>query len=456
MKKYVFLIAVLFINALSINLFSQPNQAIVDEVLAVVGSKIILKSDIETQYIQFRAQGNIKGSARETKCGILESMLFNKLLLNQADIDSVEVTEKQVEGELDRRIKYFIQQIGSKEKLEEYFKKSLYEIKEEFRDIIRDQMRVETVQGSITKNVTITPSEVRSFLKSIPSDSIPMVNADYVIGQIVKNPKVGIAEEIEVKEKLRALRKRILDGESFNTMAILYSEDPGSAQKGGEIGLFGRGELYPEYEAAAFKLKPGEISDIVQSKAGFHIIQLIERRGDYINTRHILISPKVSPEELAKSANVLDSLAKLIKAGNLKFEDAVPKFSDDPNKINGGLMVNSETQTTRFEPDQLDPKVFYVVDKLEIGQISNPVPFKNDDNKDAYRILFLKEKTKPHKANLKDDYDRIQGWAMGQKKQKTLDEWVKHKVKETYIHINESYSDCVFTQSWLKTEPKSK
>jgi peptidyl-prolyl cis-trans isomerase SurA len=428
------------------------NENVVDEVVAVVGSKVILKSDIETQYIQFRAQGNIKGSARETKCTILEGMLFNKLLLNQADIDSVEVTEKQVEGELDRRIKYFIQQIGSKEKLEEYFKKSLYEIKEEFREIIRDQMRVESVQSSLAKNITITPSEVRGFLRKMPEDSIPMVNAEYVIGQIVKNPKVGIAEEIEVKEKLRSLRKRILDGESFSTLAILYSEDPGSTQKGGEIGLFGRGELYPEYEAAAFKLKPGEISDIVKSKAGFHIIQLIERKGDFINTRHILLSPKVSPEELAKSASMLDSIAKLIKANSLTFDAAVPRFSDDPNKINGGLMVNAATQTTRFEPDQLDPKVFYVIDKLEVGQISNPVPFKNDDNKDAYRILYLKEKSKPHKANMKDDYDRIQGWALGKKKEKALNEWVNQKVLETYIRINESYTDCAFSQTWLNKQ----
>ncbi|MGC8864371.1 MAG: peptidylprolyl isomerase [Bacteroidales bacterium] len=441
----------LFLGCISIATYSlaQNNSKVIDGVVAVVGSKMITLSDIENQYLQYRAQGNIRGGEKETKCAILESSLYNKLLLNQADIDSVEVTDKQVESELDRRIRYFIQQIGSKEKLEDYFKKSLAQIKDEFRDIIRDQMRVEMVQNNLTKDIKVTPSEVRSFFRSMPEDSIPMVNAEFVIGQIVKKPKTSLADEIEVKEKLRALRKRILDGESFATLAILYSEDPGSAAKGGEVGLFGRGELYPEYEAVAFKLKEGEISDIVQTKAGFHIIQLIERRGDYINTRHILMSPKISPEELQRSAQFLDSVAGLVKNGKMSFEEAVAKFSDDPNKMNGGLMINPYTGTTRFEPDQLDAKVYYVIDKLEIGQISGPVPFKTDEGKDAYRLLFLKERSRPHKANLKDDYDKIQNWALESKKEKTLQKWVTERIGKTYIRISPEYLSCKFRHNWL-------
>ncbi|PKP27762.1 MAG: peptidylprolyl isomerase, partial [Bacteroidetes bacterium HGW-Bacteroidetes-22] len=228
----------------SFNILSAQNKPLViDEVVAVVGGKPVLASDIETQYLQFRMQGNIKGSATETRCTILEGILYNKLLLNQAEVDSITVSDKQVESELDRRIRYFISQIGSKEKLEEYYKKSLFEIKEEFRSIIRDQMRVEMTQNSITKSVKITPSEVRKFFKEMPQDSIPMVNSEFTIGQIVKKPKVGLTEEIAVKEKLRTLRKRIMEGENFSTLAVLYSEDPGSAAKGGEVGLFGRGEL---------------------------------------------------------------------------------------------------------------------------------------------------------------------------------------------------------------------
>jgi peptidyl-prolyl cis-trans isomerase SurA len=449
MKNIGIIILSLFLVVPTARLFSQQ-EVVIDEVVAVVGSKMVLFSDIENQYIQYRAQGNIRGGAEQTKCAILESLLYNKLLLNQADIDSVEVTDKQVETELDRRIKYFIQQIGSKEKLEEYFKKSLDEIKDEFREIIRDQIRTEMVQYNLTKNVKITPTEVRSYFKKMPDDSIPMVNTEYVIGQIVKKPKTSLADEIEVKEKLRALRKRILEGENFSTLAVLYSEDPASSAKGGEVGLYGRGELYPEYEAVAFKLKEGEISDIVQTKAGYHIIQLIERRGDFVNTRHILMTPKISPEELQKAASFLDSIAQLITTKKITFEEAVEKFSDDPNKMNGGLMINPYTGTTRFEPDHLDPKVFYVIDKLEPGQVSGPVPFKTEEGKDAYRLLYLKEKSKPHRANLKDDYDRIQNWALEYKKEQVLQKWVNERIKQTYIFINPAYSNCQFQHQWIE------
>lgn len=429
---------------------SQNQALVIDEVVAVVGSKPVLASDVETQYLQFRMQGNIKGSATETRCAILEGILYNKLLLNQAEIDSIEVTEKQVENELERRIRYFISQIGSKEKLEEYYKKSLFEIKEEFRGIIEDQMRVEMTQQTITKDVKITPSEIRKFFREMPEDSIPMVNSEFTIGQIVKKPKVGLAEEIAVKEKLRNLRKRILEGENFATLAVLYSEDPGSAAKGGEVGLFGRGELYPEYEAIAFKLKEKEISDIVKTKAGYHIIQLIERRGDYVNTRHILLMPKVSPVEMAKASAELDSIANLIDNSKLTFDEAVQKFSDDPNKINGGLMINPATQNSRWEPDQLDPKVFYVIDKMEIGKISRPMQYKTDEEKEAYRILYLKDRTRPHRANMTDDYDRLQGWALERKKNELIKNWMIEKVESTYIRINSEFKQCKFEQSWIK------
>lgn len=446
MKKALFILFSFVITHIAL---AQEQPIMVDEVLAVVGSKIILHSDVENQYIQYRMQGSIRGSAQETKCVILEGLLYNKLLINQAELDSVVVSDKQIDVEVDRRVRYFIQQIGSKEKLEEYYKKPLFQIKEDLKEIIADQMRVENVQNNITKNVLITPSEVRAFYRSQPTDSIPMINTEYVVGQIVKKPKVSLAQEIDVKEKLRALRRRILDGESFNTMAILYSEDPGSAAKGGEVGLYGRGELYPEFEAVAFKLREGEISDIVQTKAGFHIIQLIERRGEYVNTRHILITPKVSPEELSKSAVLLDSVYNLIQAGSIGFDDAVMKFSDDPGKNNGGLLINQYTGTIRFSHDQLDPKALYVIDKLEAGKISKPVPFKTEEGQDAYRILYLKEKTKPHRANLREDYDKIQTWALEHKKEKAIDAWVNERLGNTYIRIHDDYKTCNYRLKWF-------
>ncbi len=430
---------------------NQPQGEVVDEIIAIVGSNIILKSDIEAQYIQYRMQqGNAAGSESTVKCSIMESMLRQKLLLSQGELDSVQVSDMQVESEMDRRLRYYIKQFGSQEKLEEFYQQSIYEIKDEFRDLIKQQMMMETVQNSITADVTVTPSEVRSFYKSIPKDSLPLINSEVELMQIVKKPPINPEERERIRKKLLELRKRVLNGESFATLAILYSEDPGSAKNGGELGFVGRGELYPEFEAVAFNLKEGEVSDILETEAGFHIIQMIERRGDYVNVRHILLQPKVSPLDLMKAKNELDSISQLIEDGKYTFEEAVAEFSDDPSKNNGGLLVNPNTGTSVFETDELDAKVFFVIDKMEVGEISAPVPFKTDDNKDAYRILYLKKRTEPHKANLKDDYDRIQQWALEQKKQKVIQEWVESKIDKTYIKIDDSYRDCKFSNNWFK------
>jgi len=277
---------------------------------------------------------------------------------------------------------------------------------------------------------------------------LPFINSEVELAQIVKLPPVNREEIEKVKNKLQELRYRVLNGESFATLAILYSEDPGSAKNGGELGLFGRGEMFPEFEAAAFTLKSGEVSEIVETEAGFHILQLIERRGEYINVRHILLRPKVSPLDLAKAKIELDSIAGLIKRGEYTFEEAVKKFSDDPSKNNGGLLINPMTGTSLFDSDQLDPKVFFVVDKLDVGEISAPVQFQTQDAKDAYRILYLKSRTDPHKANLKQDWDKIQEWALEDKKQEAIGDWIADKSENTYIKINKEYDDCVFLNSW--------
>ncbi len=429
----------------------QPQGEVVDEVIAIVGSNIILKSDIEAQYIQYRMQqGGAAGSESTVKCSILESMLRQKLLLSQGELDSVEVSDMQVESEMDRRLRYYIKQFGSQEKLEEFYQQSIFEIKDEFRDLIKQQMMMETVQNSITADVTITPSEVRKFYRDIPKDSLPLINSEVELMQIVKKPPINPEERERIRKKLLELRKRVLNGESFATLAILYSEDPGSAKNGGELGFVGRGELYPEFEAVAFNLKEGEVSDILETEAGFHIIQMIERRGDYVNVRHILLQPKVSPLDLMKAKKELDSISQLIEDGKYTFEEAVAEFSDDPSKNNGGLLINPNTGTSVFEADQLDAKVFFVIDKLKVGEISAPVPFKTDDNKDAYRILYLKKRTEPHKANLKDDYDKIQQWALEQKKQQVIQKWMAEKIDKTFIKINDEYKDCKFSNNWFK------
>ena len=284
----------------------QPEGTIIDEVVAVVGQNYILLSDIENQYLQMRLQGNVDVEEPVMKCRILENLLFEKLMLHQAELDSVEVTPEQVDAELDRRMRYFIGQFGSQEKLEKFYDKTVIEFKAELRDVIIEQMKIENVQGTITQNTKVTPSEVKSFFREIPKDSIPLISSVVEVAQIVRKPPISIEERFEVQERLRKLRDRVINGESFEALARLYSEDPGSTKQGGDIGLHGRGELYPEFEAIAFKLDPGEVSDIVETEAGFHIIQGIERRGEYIRVRHILIRPKVSPVALAEARVFLE------------------------------------------------------------------------------------------------------------------------------------------------------
>ncbi len=426
----------------------ENNEYIIDRVVAVVGNSIVLESDIQNQYLNYRDQGAIRGSASDIKCRIIEEILFQKLMVAQAEVDSIVVSDVQVEADLDRRLSGFIQQFGSQEKMEEFYGKSLIEIKKELHKIVHEQMLAQQVQSGIVSNVDVTPSEIRSFFKSIPNDSIPQITTEYVIAEIVKNPPISIEEKLRVKEELVSIRKRILDGSSFSTLAIMYSQDPGSASKGGELGFYGRGQLYPEFEAVAFKLKEGEISNVLETEAGYHIIQMIERKGDYVNVRHILLAPKVSPEDLQLAKQQLDSVAMLINSDSITFIDAVARFSEGENINNGGLIINPYTMSTTFEAEQLDPQVSFTIEKMEVGQISNPVPMKTEDNKDAFRILFLKDKTVPHKANLIDDYTKIREWALQNKQMETMQEWIEDKAKDTYVKIIDEYKTCNFDNNW--------
>jgi len=443
--KTLYIITFLLVAVFS---HAQEEGKVIDQVIAVVGGNIVLESEVEAQYIQYRMQEGASGSSTTIKCSLFENMLYQKLLLNQAELDSVEVSDGQVEMEMDRRLRHYISLIGSVEKFEEFYQKSILEFKDELRDQVREMMLVESVQQTITTEVNITPSEVKSFFKEQPQDSIPLLNSEVEIAQIVKLPPINREEEESVKNKLQEIKYRVLNGENFATLAILYSEDPGSAKDGGELGLFGRGEMFPEFEAAAFNLDKDEVSDIVETEAGFHILQMIERRGEYVNVRHILLRPKVSPLDLAKAKVELDSIAILIENKEYTFEEAVVKFSDDPSKNNGGLLINPFTGNALFESDQLDPKVFFVIDKLEIEEISTPVQFQTEDGKDAYRILNLRRRTEPHKANLKQDYDRIQEWALENKKMEVINEWIEDKAENTYIKVNDKYKDCDFVNTW--------
>jgi peptidyl-prolyl cis-trans isomerase SurA len=421
---------------------------IIDEVVAVVGKNIILASDIENQYFQYRMQSGVMGGQSSVRCQMLENMLFQKLLLDQAEIDSVEVTDSQIQQTMDQRLRYFIAQLGSRERFEEYYGKSIAEFKEEFRDEVKNQLLVESVRNDIVAKVSVTPSEVKSFFRNLPTDSIPLVNSEVVIGEIVRTPPVSLEQKLMIKERLRDLRARVMAGESFSTLAIMYSEDPGSSKKGGELGFYGRGELYKEFEAVAFKLDKDEVSEIVETTAGFHIIQLVERKGEYVNVRHILLRTKVAPEDLAKAKAYLDTVANQVRNDSISFDDAVLKYSDAENKNSGGLLINPMTGTTRFEVADLDAQVSFVVDKLQEGEISNPVLMQTEDGREAYRLLYLKKRTLPHRANLNEDYNRIQEWALVEKQTEAFREWVNKKAGKTYVRLNQKYRDCEFEYDW--------
>jgi len=448
LRNILILIAVFVLFAVTLNARAQ-RDSIIDGIVGIVGGNVILISDIENQYMQIRSQGIIQGTAPKMKCQIFENMLFQKLLLHQAQVDSLSVTDTQVELEMDRRMRYFISQAGTPERLEEHFGKSLLEIKNELRDVIKESMLTEQEQQKITKDVTITPAEVKTFFRKLPKDSIPLINSELEIGFIMKQPLIGDAEKQAAKDKLKGFKERFTKGDDFSTLAVLYSEDPGSSKQGGELGMFKRGEMRPEFEAAAFKLKPGEVSDIVETEDGFHLIQMIERRGEYINVRHILLQPKVSPVNLNKAKVTLDSISSLIQMKKLTFDDAVVRYSDDPSKNNGGLMINQQTGNSKFESSQVDPKIFFVIDKLKVGEISSPV-LTTDRGKQDYRIYYLKSRTNPHKANLEEDYARIQLIALESKKMNVIDEWITNKLNTTYVAIMDDFRNCTFQRKWIK------
>ena len=456
MKRNLIIIALML---LALPMMAQNRQSqVIDKVVAVVGKNIILQSDIENQYIQYRMQGMAEGTGKEVRGRILEDLLLQKLMLNQAEMDSITVTDEQVEAELNRRIQWFIARIGSQEKMEAQFGKSMSEIKDEVRQASKDNMLQEQVQAKIMENVVVTPKEVKEFYRDIPRDSLPMIDSDYELVQIVKRPPVSIDEKLMVKDRLYQIRKRILDGESsFATMAVLYSEDPGSSRQGGELGFAGKGVYATEFENVAFNLRDGEISDVVETEFGFHIIQLIERRGETINCRHILLTAKVPVEALEKAQNELDSVAQLVRNGDMTFEEACKKYSDDDSKNNGGYLTNMGTGGNWLsmkdlqELEQSYPEyknLAFVINRLEVGEISDPLPMTTNDNKDAFRLIMIKRKTEPHQANHKDDYNLIQNWAMSQKRQEALGKWVSEKAAKAYIRLDDTFKDYDFYYDW--------
>lgn len=427
----------------------------IDGVVWVVGDNAIMRSDVEEQRMRLQYEGQrLQG---DPYCVIPERIALQKLFLHQAEIDSIVAGESQVEAQVNMRIDHFLREIGSKEKLEEYFKKTLSEIKEEMRQTIADQMTIQMVQQKLTGGITLTPAEVREFYETLPPDSVPVVPAMVEVQIITLEPPIPPEDLEATKGRLREYAERVNNGTAdFSMLARLYSDDPGTAAKGGELGFFGRGTMVPEFTNAAFALtEPGQVSRVFQTEFGYHIVQLIEKRGDRINCRHILLRPRVSAAVKEKTFEKLDSMATDIRSGKMTFETAALEFSSDKNtRMNGGVMTNENTGTSKFEYQSLPSEVAKVVYNMGIGEISQPFAMMDKSlGREVYAIVKLKQKTPNHKANLSDDYQLLKQYCETAKQQEILSKWIEQKIKETYIYIDPDWRNCEFEHAgWIKDE----
>ena len=467
MSKRILVILVFLVSLVSlVNAQTDSLGTIVDEVIWVVGDEAILKSDVEAMRIQGQQEGlRWKG---DPDCSIPEQIAVQKLYLNQAIIDSVEVTESEITQGVEQYIENMISVIGSREKLEEYQGKTLSQIRSELRDSYRERQMVQGMQRKLVEDIAVTPAEVRRYFKDMPLDSIPFVPTEVEVQIITQQPRVEQVEINRVKERLREFTDRINKGEtSFQTLARLYSQD-GSARNGGELGYTGRAGWVPEFANVAFNLTdPKRVSKIVETEFGFHIIQLIDKRGDKVNVRHILLKPEISDDAIQKALNRLDSVANDVRAGTVPvalkpyfkgetftFEDAVSVYSDDKDtRNNNGLMVNvtQESRTSRFKLADLPQEVAKVIDGLQVGEVSSPFEMINERGKTVCAIVKLKSRTEGHKATITEDFQILKNMVLEKRRQEKLHQWVVNRIKSTYVRINERYRDCQFEyEGWVR------
>lgn len=425
---------------------------VIDEVIWVVGDEAILKSDVEE--LRLNALYNGQKIEGNPYCVIPEQIAIQKLFLNQAKLDSVEVSETGVIKQADYMMSEYLKMFNSREKMEEVMNKTTSQIRKELRDNIREGELVKEVQSKIVGDIKITPAEVRRFFQDLPLDSIPYIPTKVEVQIISQEPKISLSEIDNVKKRLRDYTERVYSGElSFSTLARLYSEDPGSAIKGGELGFSSRGSFLPEFANVAFNMQdPNKISKIVETEYGYHIIQLIEKRGDRVNSRHILLRPKVSEEEILKSLNKLDSVASDIRDKKFSFDEGAKYISDDKNtRNNNGLMPNPMDNTSRFEMQILPPEVAKVVDEMQVGEVSKAFTMINNNGKEVCAIIKLKNRVDGHKATITDDYQKLRELVISKKREEILHNWIVKKQGETYVRINEGWRDCEFNYSgWIK------
>ena len=446
--KFVVLVALmLFTGAV----YGQDN--VVDEVVWIIGDDAILKSDVEEARLSAQYEG--RKFDGDPYCVIPEELAIQKLYLHQAALDSIEVSESEVIQRVEQQTDYFIRVIGSREKMEEYFNKTSTQIRESMRENIRDGLMMQKMQQKLVGEIKVTPSEVRRYFKDLPADSIPYIPTQVEVQIVVLQPKIPLEEIEDIKKRLREFTERVNSGEmDFSTLALLYSEDKGSAMRGGELGFMGRGQLVPEYANVAFNLQdPKKVSKIVESEFGFHIIQLIEKRRDRLNSRHILLKPKASEKDINDALLRLDSIADDIRNNKFTFEDAALHISQDKDtRNNHGLLPNPETGTSRFEMQELPQDIAKVVDNMNVGEISKAFSMiREKDGKEICVIVKLKSRINGHKATINEDYQNLKEVVLDKRREELLQKWIVEKQKHTYVRINDNWKNCDFKYpGWIK------
>ena len=435
--KYLFLV-------ISLSIFNSSlrgqTAVVVDEIIGRVDDYIVLRSELESTYLDILSRGErISGN---TKCAVLRDLVTTKLLVAKAEIDSVLVDDSQVDQELNSRMALIINQIGSEEEIERYYNKTIAEFKRELFDDIKEQLVARKMRQEVLNDIEVSPEEVKEFYQGIPKDSLPYFSTQVKVSQIVITPEVGREQKDKVKNELLSIRDKILNGESFEILATLYSQDPGSAQNGGNLGFVGRGAFQPEFEAEVFKLKPGEISMPIETQFGYHIIQLIEKRGNLFNSRHILLQPEFSDNDISNTINFLDSLKELAYNDSITFEELARKHSDDKFTSSFGGYFTDAMGGENVLVEELDPVIFFTIDTMDVGDISVPFESRTDDGKLAYKLIYYKEKIPPHLGNLEADYQRFRTFSLNKKQNDELNEWFEDAKNEVFIKIDPEYNSC--------------
>jgi len=419
----------------------------IDQIVAVVGDEIVLYSDIESQIIQYKSQGNYSS---EMRCDVIEDLLKQSILIHYARLDSIEVTKDEIDSEVEKRYKYFEDQLGSQLKVESYFDKSIIEIKSELFNVIENQMFVQRMQNNIVSDIKLTPAEIQKIFDQLNSDDVPIIPEQVEISQIVITPEITEEQTQSIKDKLNSYRERVYAGEDFKTLAILYSDDIVSAKNGGELGYVNRGDLVPEFERAAFKLKEGEVSEIVITKFGMHIIQLIDRKGEQINVRHILVKPKPNSYSKQQASEKINEIFNKINLNEITFNEAVQLYSDHPSKNNKGLVTNPMDMSTLLVLNDLPPLLKSKLNRVNKGEILNVGYIDGIENDFAYRIFKINNKIEEHKATFENDFTTINNIATTFKRDQIIEEWIRDKASKTYIKIDNNLINCSFKNYWIK------